>query len=169
LVKNYMKYFLNVGNQTKVMNQIGSATKSFQGFASAPLTLQTLFDVSLNVPAMYYPNQNNSVNKGQAYNQIDLFYLIASSISSLSKFPINRTGSDFIQLNQYLKPSYDKIINNTKNVFHSSFQGIFSLMHMKQLAIAFIQGFIFLLIMVFIYYRVYTYFSKMKQAMIIII
>jgi len=122
LVKNYMKYFLNVGNQTKVMNQIGSATKSFQGFASAPLTLQTLFDVSLNVPNYYSPHKNNSVNKGMSYDQIDLFYLIASSISSLNKFPINRTGYDFIQLNEYIKPSYDTIINGTKNKFHESLQ-----------------------------------------------
>jgi len=125
LVKNYMKLFLNVGNQTKVMNQIGSATKSFQSFAAAPLTLQTLFDETLNVPAIYLPFQNNSINKGFSYNQIDLFYLIASSISSLSKFPINRTGYDFVMLNQYIKPSYDTVINGTKNKFHSSFQGIF--------------------------------------------
>lgn len=68
LVKNYMKLFLKVGNQTKVANQIGSATKQFLGYASAPLTLKTLFDPSLNVPKQYFPYKNNSINKGLPLN-----------------------------------------------------------------------------------------------------
>jgi len=47
------------------------------------------------------------MNKGAVYNQIDLFYLILSSISSLSTLPINRTGYNFVMYNSYIKPSYD--------------------------------------------------------------
>jgi len=44
LTKNYMKYFLNLGNQTKTANQIKSHTTNVLKFVSDPSTLQTLFD-----------------------------------------------------------------------------------------------------------------------------
>lgn len=41
---NYMKYFLDVGNKSKLANQIIGSTKQMQNFATAPLTIKTLFD-----------------------------------------------------------------------------------------------------------------------------
>jgi hypothetical protein len=61
---------------------------------------------------------NNSFNKGLSYDQAEIYQIIISSITSLSKLPINRTGYDFTMLNMYLIPSYDHMINSTKIKFH---------------------------------------------------
>lgn len=55
LVTNYMKSFLNIGNQTKVASQIAAVTKNMQFYASQPLTMRTLFDTSLNLHQTYGP------------------------------------------------------------------------------------------------------------------
>jgi hypothetical protein len=81
----------------------------------------TLYDINLNPPRLYYPFKNNSINKGIGYDQIDIFYAVADSISSLSIIPSNRTTRDFIQIHQYLVPSYDNMINTTKYRLHSQF------------------------------------------------
>lgn len=63
---------------------------------------------------MYYPFQNNSFNKGIAYNQVDLIYFLTSCIQSLNSLPANRTGQPFTNFNMYIAPAYDNLINSTK-------------------------------------------------------
>lgn len=118
LSKNYMKNFLSIGTQSSVISQITLQTQSFLAFNSDALTLKTLFDESLNVPASYGPFLNDSFNKGLSYDQVEIYSVIISSITSLARLPINRTGYDFAMLNMYLIPSYDHMINATKIKFH---------------------------------------------------
>jgi hypothetical protein len=42
--KNYMKYFLNLGNQTKVVNQINVVYNQIVTFSQDPFTIETIFD-----------------------------------------------------------------------------------------------------------------------------
>ena len=44
LVKNYLKYFLNLGTQSKTISQIQSATSQYIGFIQSPSTIITIFD-----------------------------------------------------------------------------------------------------------------------------
>jgi hypothetical protein len=118
LVKNYLKYCLNLGTQSKTISQIQIATNQYISFIQDSSTIITVFDKHLNPPNLYFPFRNNSFNEGIGYNQIDIFNTIAASISSLSIMPINRTGHDFLQLNEYLMPSYDNMMNTTKYKFH---------------------------------------------------
>jgi len=68
LVKNYLKYYLNLGTQSKVVSQIQSATSQYIGFIQSSSTMLTLFDQNLNPSGMYYPFRNNSINRGIGYN-----------------------------------------------------------------------------------------------------
>ena len=123
LVKNYYKMILGIGNKATVSSQISQATATLGLYLSNILTIETLSDRTLNIPKMYGPFYNNSVNRGIQYNQIDLFYVVYSSIISLSKeTSINRNGTNFKQLNSYLKPAYDEMINSTKLNFHVALQ-----------------------------------------------
>lgn len=114
--KNYMKYFLNLGNQTKVVNQINVVYNQIVTFSRDPFTIETIFNADVNRPQIYYPFANNSFNLGVGLNQVDIFYEIMSNLASLSKVPIsiNRLGYEFNQFNMYIKPAYDAMINATK-------------------------------------------------------
>jgi hypothetical protein len=125
LATNYMKSFLNVGNPTKVAAQIqSSSTNFFNGF-NLELTQITIFDKHLNPPNNYTPYYNYPFLNNQTYNQVDLFYMIGSTIASLYKAPINQTSHEFQRLNSYLKPSYDNMMNTTKFLLHEQFGNIF--------------------------------------------
>lgn len=121
LIKNYLKYYLNLGTQSKTVTQIQTATVQYIQFIQSPQTIITLYDTNLNSPGLYYPFKNNSINKGIGYSQVDIFYVIADSISSLSLISSNRSSRDFIQIHEYLVPSYDTMINTTKYRLHSQF------------------------------------------------
>jgi hypothetical protein len=114
--KNYMKYFLGLGNQTKVINQISLAYSQIVAFSQDPFTLKTIFNSNINNHASFEPYLNNSYNQGLPLNQNDVFYQIMSCLASLSKLPINinRNGYEFVQFNMYLKPAFDTMINGTK-------------------------------------------------------
>jgi hypothetical protein len=66
LATNYMKNFLNVGNQTKIVAQIQTATTSFLTSAQTDLTKITIFDKSLNPSSTYYPYYNYSFLANQS-------------------------------------------------------------------------------------------------------
>ena len=118
---NYMKSFLNVGNAKTVASQIASATSSMQTYTSLPTTMKTLFDPTLVVPVTYSPYYQYPWMGNLTYNQIDLFYVIYSSISSLNQLPINRTGVEFQKFNSFLRPSYDAMMNSTKYQLQAKF------------------------------------------------
>lgn len=90
--KNILKTMLNVGNQSKTIDQIHSQSAIMTALMSDPMTLQTIFDNELNIPKIYYPFQNNSINNGIGYDQIDLIYFMVSTMQSLNELPANRTG-----------------------------------------------------------------------------
>lgn len=168
LSKNYMKYFLELGNQTKVANQIKSHTNEVLKFVSDPLTLKTLFDQQLNVPKIYSPFQNDSFNKGLSYNQVEIYSIIVSSIVSLTKLPINRTDYNFKMLNMYLVPSYDNMVNQTKIKIHENFQRTLSEMLSNQIIVGVVQFGIFLAAIIFVCSRVILYFKKVTDIFKII-
>ena len=59
--------------------------------------------------------------------------MIMQCIISLSIKPlINRTGYDFIQLDSYLKPGYDAVMNNTKIQFHNKLISSLRTTHLHQ-------------------------------------
>jgi len=55
LATNYIKSFLNVGNQTLVNNLISSSTSGMELLSSQSLSLQTIFDPTINIPSNYGP------------------------------------------------------------------------------------------------------------------
>lgn len=149
--KNILKTMLNVGNQTKVIGQINLQINKITSFMSDPMTIQSIFDSSLNVPKMYYPFKNDSFNKGIGYNQIDLIYYMVSTIQSLNKLPANRTGEYFTNFNMYITP-YDSLINSTKIRFHDHFKDIFGSMIYNQMVFLAVEIFIFVLGILYITY-----------------
>lgn len=116
--KNMLKTFLGVGNLTKAANQIHFQVTQISQLLTDPMTVQSIFDESLNKPRIFYPFRNDSYNNGIGYNQIDLIYFIASSIQTLNTLPANRTGQAFTNFNMYIAPAYDSLINSTKMQFH---------------------------------------------------
>ena len=118
---NYYSHILNVGDQTYVDNQIKLASDKMIKAIGLPGTTKTIFDREINKPQNYYPFKADSINRNTSYNQVDLFYLIGSNIAALQTLPIDRHGFDFNMFNSYIKPSYDLLINGTKNEFHFQF------------------------------------------------
>jgi hypothetical protein len=45
--------------------------------------VSTIYDPSINSPNLYAPFIANSVNQNLSYTQVDLFYVLGSSIASL--------------------------------------------------------------------------------------
>jgi hypothetical protein len=81
--------------------------------------MQTLFDPEINVPATFAPLVANQVNQNASYNQIEIYFMISSSITTLSaSAQIDATSSDFQMFHDYLRPGYDNMLNSTKSRFH---------------------------------------------------
>ena len=51
--KNILKTMLNVGNQSKTIDQIHSQTAIMTDLMSDPMTLQSIFNPTLNIPKLY--------------------------------------------------------------------------------------------------------------------
>jgi hypothetical protein len=166
--KNVLKTMLNVGNQTKATNQIYLEVVQITGLMADTMTLESIFDLNLNLPKTYYPFQNNSFNRGIGYNQIDLIYYMVSCIQSLNRLPANRTGEYFTNFNMYITP-YDQLINSTKIQFHSYFRNIFTSMINNQVTFLVLEMLTFVLGMIYINFHIYQYFKKTKENLKIII
>jgi len=96
---------------------------------------------------------------------VDLFYLIFSDITTLNNLSFNSTSYDFVQYNSYIKPSYDTLMNKTKNNFHSSFGLLFYQIQMEQVAVTVVQLFIFLIVTTFSLYKIKVFHNKMRMIM----
>lgn len=122
---NYMKQFLKIGNITKVNATIATNTALFLQNSNKVITLMTVFDESLNTPDTYYPYYHYNFTNKENLSHIDLFYSVISSISSLSTAQVNQTSMEFHLFNSYIKPSYDNMMNKTKNQLQKTFETIF--------------------------------------------
>lgn len=74
LGKNYMKTFLNIGNVSKAISQISSATASVLQINSDPLTLKTIFDTTLNLPNTYSPFKADQFNQNISLDQTEIYF-----------------------------------------------------------------------------------------------
>lgn len=169
LTTNYMKFFLGVGNATKVNAQIQSSSTDFLNNFNLELTQITIFDQLLNPPNTYAPYYNYSFLNNQKYNQVDLFYMIASTISSLYKAPVNQTSREFQRLNSYLKPSYDNMMNTTKFALHQQFGNILDSCIKSQLLFTFLQCGLFFLFLVGLFTCAHRFIAKMRDILYILL
>lgn len=169
LIKNYLKYYLNLGTQSKTVTQIQTATVQYIQFIQSPQTIITLYDTNLNSPGLYYPFKNNSINKGIGYSQVDIFYVIADSISSLSLISSNRSSRDFIQIHEYLVPSYDTMINTTKYRLHSQFQNMLTAINLNQIVFTLIKVVLVLASTIFVSIEIGVYLTNMEQFLLSIL
>ena len=114
------KHYLSIVDEgsVKVQPKIAAATADIRKYKDDPITIEALFDPSIVIPVEYLPSEINSINEGIAYSSTDLFYLIFSCIATLSNSPANRTGHDFMQLNSYISPGYDSVLNSSKAQIH---------------------------------------------------
>lgn len=169
LTINYMKYFLNVGNATRVNAQIQASSNNFLNNFNLELTQITIFDQLLNPPNIYAPYYNYSFLKDQNYNQVDFFYMIGSTIASLHKAPVNQTSREFQRLNSYLKPSYDNMMNTTKFALHQRFGNIFDSCINNQLLFTVLQVGLFFLFLVMLFTCVHKFIAKMRDILHILL
>lgn len=100
LGNSYLQSILGIGNQTKIASQISQWSAAFAGLSSNPIILRTLYDLEINRPTDYFPFDSGRlrVNKSLHFDQIELFYLISSSIASL-RAPVAAHSQDFINFN----------------------------------------------------------------------
>jgi len=116
---NYIKQFLNITDQVQVNAKIRNFTLLMMQLSNDPMMINMLADQKTNPPTTYSPFVINSVNKGLSYDQIDIFYVVLACIMTLSDGkPINRTGSEYVRLDSYLK-QYIRMINGTKMQLHN--------------------------------------------------
>ena len=162
---NVLKTFLNVGNQTKTVNQIGFQVSQISRLLADQLTIKSIFDESLNRPQIYYPFLNDSFNQGIGYNQIDLIYFMVSCIQSVNKLPADRKGEYFTNFNMYIVPAYDNLANSTKIQFYKSFSTIFDTMLDQQYIVVGIQIFTFLAAVGYLAVRLVQYLRKSRECL----
>ena len=117
IAEHMYKKVLSVNNTQHIQHHIMLYTQKLTKDNQNEIK-QTLFNLSLTPARLYPPFVRNSVNRGIRYNQYDLYYLMLSNIATLQSGNISTTSQDFIQLHNYLKPSFDKMMNTTKMNFH---------------------------------------------------
>lgn len=90
---NYMRSYLNIGNQAKVNKTIILNTQLMKDAALEEKTLKTLFDPELYTHSQYTPSGFSTESLNLSYSHIDLFYTIVNSIVSMnsSKIDLLRT------------------------------------------------------------------------------
>jgi len=142
---------------------------SWEASLSQANSLKVLFDPSITVSATYtpyfsYPNISNL-----SYNQIDLFSVIASSISSLNTFPINRTGTPFRNFNSYFYPAYSDMMNGTKYKLHQAFDDLFEWNKTVQIIFMVTQTGVVLIFLMIIFYCLVKFKNKMNNIFQIIL
>ena len=109
IATNYLKKYLNIGDMTKANAQILEATNGMLTNSAGDLIKMTIFDPNLNPESIYYPAYNYSFIANNSQTNIDLFYTILSSVSSLNQPYVNRTSLEFRKYYSYLKPAYDNM------------------------------------------------------------
>ena len=92
LGNNYYKHILQVGDQTNVISQIHLLSNQMRETLAKPEVIRTIYDRVINEPKMYNPFSANSYNQNMSYTQVDLFYVMSSSIATLENLPIDRRG-----------------------------------------------------------------------------
>lgn len=115
---NYIKKFLNIGNQTKINSIIESNTNNMIAAAASISTKSTLFDSIFNADTIYYPYYSYSFLSNDSLKAIDLLYTMVSAVSSLNTPAIDLTNHEYERFNAYLKPAYDTMMNTTKYNLH---------------------------------------------------
>jgi hypothetical protein len=116
---NYLMSILQIGNQTKIANQIVQLSTSFNALQSNPVIVKTLYDTNINLAETYSPVFSSFPlpTHPPTFDQIELFYVISSSTTSL-RAPVNKNSQDFKTFDGFITPAYDNMINGTKHRFH---------------------------------------------------
>ena len=119
---------------------------------------------------MYLPFMANAANQNLSYNQIDLFYLILSNIKTLSNSSSIQTSTlEFQQFHSYLTPSFDSMMNATKQQFHNHLQMDLQACQFKQFIIILAMSITLLLAGSCIRYQLYRYHHNMGEVIDIIV
>lgn len=59
IANSFYMQILEIGNQTELKAKIVKNVELFRSIQSNKLTLQTLYDININKPALYYPSTAN--------------------------------------------------------------------------------------------------------------
>ena len=86
---NYMRSYLNIGNQVKVNKTIVLNTQLMKDAALDEKTLKTLFDPALYTSSQYRPQGFSTEALNLSYSHVDLFYSIVNSIISMNSSKID--------------------------------------------------------------------------------
>jgi len=166
---NYIKQFLNLTDPALVNAKIKNSTANFMQVAIDPKMISILSDQTVNLPARYAPYLVLPANQGIAYDQIDLSYVLYSSIVTLSNgSKINRTGTEYLKLDSYLM-QYNRMTNGTKMQLHAQFSQLMLQMCRYQLVGIGVGALVFLVFTAYVCYRVYHYYGKRTELITIIL
>lgn len=95
--------------------------------------------------------------------------MIASTISSLYKAPVNQTSPEFQTLNSYLKPSYDNMMNTTKFALNQQFGNIFDSCINNQILFIVLQSGLFCIFLVVLFTCIHKFIAKMREILHILL
>lgn len=166
---NYIKLFLNLGDPLAVQSKIKSLTDLLVQLAADPVMISLLTDQNINLPAIYTPYIVNSANRGLAYDQIDIFYVVYSCLITLSSSSVvNRTGVEYVKLDSYLK-QYNRMTNSTKLQLHRQFNSLILETQRYQLWSLVAMVVVFLLTTLFLCYHLHSYYQKRNELITIIL
>ena len=121
LGNNYFKLLLNIGNKTVITKQINTLTAQLRSVVASNLATKTIFDSAINAPSHFPPFSVKTYNQNNSYDQTELLYFILSCATDLNTPNISYNSHAMQQFDSYLTPSFDKMMNGTKNSFHNTF------------------------------------------------
>ncbi len=154
---------------TFYQTHIAFITDIFMQYERDPLTIKNIFDKKINLPALYPPFASNPINEGIEYSNIDVFFIIVSSITTLRNKQPTVNNHDFVLFDSYIKPGYDDLMNSTKRQLHNQISNNLEKLKHDQLILIAIISSILLAASIYLCLKVYGYFNSMWQVMDIII
>ena len=127
--------------------------------------IRTIYDRVINEAKLYHPFSANAYNQNMSYSQVDLFYVMSSSIATLENIPIDRRGREFNVFMSYVKPSYDNLINGTKNNFHQQFQISLQDISIREIIFIAVYSSVVVAIIVVTLYKIKAFLVRLQTIM----
>ncbi len=85
------------------------------------------------------------MNEGIVFSSVDIYLVIYSCLTTLSKHPPKQMTHDLNLLDSYIVPGYDNMLNSTKNQLHFEIQEEVSRIAFVQLIILIILSLVLIL------------------------
>jgi len=125
---------------------------------------RAIFNGTFNPTKMYWPLNNITGSVG--YNQIDLIYLMESTMRTFAESNvINASSKEFVTFTNFLYPAFCNLVNSTKISLHKHFINYFTGLNTTDTIIYSLHSIAFLITILLIILLSHKFFGSMLAVM----